>query len=277
MEAASVPGRIASGRVAPPAPPPRVRRPGPFAYLIVAGTAAFVAHAYVNGVAFGPATLVEGAGHLAGFLADAFPPDLARLAPIGVALLETFEIALVGTILGTILAVPLAVMAARNTTPNRLAYAASRGLIALMRTIPDIVWGLIFVVAVGLGAPAGVLAITLDVAGFSGRFFADSIEDVDQGLIDGLAATGASDTGIVAGAVVPSVTPAWTATTMFSLEQATRSSVVLGIVGAGGIGVELTTAMSLLRYDQAATIILAIFVVVLGVERLSSAVRTRIR
>ena len=277
MEAASVPERVAGGRVALPPPPPRVRRPGPFLYLIVAGVAAFVIHAYMSGVAIAPSTLIEGVGPLAQFAADAFPPDLDRLGPIGAALLETFEIALVGTLFGTILAVPLAVMAARNTSPHPLAYAASRGLIALMRTIPDIVWGLIFVVTVGLGAPAGVLAITVDVAGFSGRFFADSIEDVDQGLIDGLAATGASDTGIVAGAVVPSVTPAWTATTMFSLEQATRSSVVLGIVGAGGIGVELTTSMSLLRYDEAATIILAIFVVVLGVERLSSAVRSRIR
>lgn len=234
-------------------------------------------HAYSSGAAISPSTLIEGIGPLTEFIGDAFPPDLERLDPIASALVETFEIALVGTIFGTIIAVPLAVLAARNTTPNRLAYAGARGLIALMRTIPDIVWGLIFVVTVGLGAPAGVLAITMDVAGFSGRFFADSIEDVDQGLIDGLAATGASEAGIVVGAVVPSVTPAWTATTMFSLEQATRSSVVLGIVGAGGIGVELTTSMSLLRYDEAATIILAIFVVVLGVERLASAVRARIR
>jgi len=277
MEAAGLMTRTAAGRVSVPPPPPRVRRPGPFAYLLVAGVAAFVIHAYISGAAISPTTLVEGIGPFTAFIADAFPPDLARADAIGAALLETFEIALVGTIFGTILAIPLAVLAARNTTPNRLVYAGARGLIALMRTIPDIIWGLIFVVTVGLGAPAGVLAITVDVAGFSGRFFADSIEDVDKGLTDGLAATGARDGGIVVGAVVPSVTPAWTATTMFSLEQATRSSVVLGIVGAGGIGVELTTSMSLLRYDEAATIILAIFVVVLGVERLSSAVRSRIR
>ncbi|MCI0634493.1 MAG: phosphonate ABC transporter, permease protein PhnE [Actinobacteria bacterium] len=277
MEAAGVPLRTAAGRVAVPPAPPRIQRPGPFAYILFAGIAAFVIHAYMTGSAVSPSTIIEGVGPLTEFIADAFPPDLERAGPIASALVETFEIALVGTIFGTIIAVPLAVLAARNTTPNRAAYAGARGLIALMRTIPDIVWGLIFVVTVGLGPPAGVLAITMDVAGFSGRFFADSIEDVDQGLIDGLAATGASPTGIVAGAVVPSVTPAWTATSMFSLEQATRSSVVLGIVGAGGIGVELTTSMSLLRYDEAATIILAIFIVVLGVERLSSAVRSRIR
>ncbi|MGH2962585.1 MAG: phosphonate ABC transporter, permease protein PhnE [Solirubrobacterales bacterium] len=277
MEAANLPPRTAAGRVSVPPPPPRIRRPGPFAYLLVTGVAAFVIHAYLSGAAILPSTLIEGIGPFIEFIADAFPPDLERSGPIASALVETFEIALVGTIFGTMIAVPLAVLAARNTTPNPLVYAGARGLIALMRTIPDIVWGLIFVVTVGLGAPAGVLAITMDVAGFSGRFFADSIEDVDQGLIDGLAATGASETGIVVGAVVPSVTPAWTATTMFALEQATRSSVVLGIVGAGGIGVELTTSMSLLRYDEAATIILAIFVVVLGVERLSSAVRARIR
>lgn len=263
---ASVPGPV----------PPRFRRPGIGAWLLLIVVLAFLVHGYASGVAVYPGTILEGVEPAIEFASDAFPPDLSRAGPIAIALVETFEIALLGTLIGVVASVPLAIMAARNTTPGRLLHLASRALIALFRTIPDLVWGLIFVVTVGLGPQAGVLAIAADVTGFCGRFFADSVEDVDQGLIDGLSATGASSAGIVAGAVVPSVLPSWVGTTMFSLEQATRSSVVLGIVGAGGIGVELTTSMQLLRYDEALAIILSIFVVVLGVERVAAAVRRRL-
>jgi phosphonate transport system permease protein len=191
-------------------------------------------------------------------------------------LLTTFEMALLGTIIGVILSVPIAVAAARNTTPHRIVYILARGFISLFRTVPDLVWGLIFVVAVGLGPQAGVLAIAVDVMGFCGRFFAESIEEVDSSLTDSLRATGASETAVLGGAVLPSCLPSFVATTLFALESSTRSSVVLGLVGAGGIGIELSVSMQLLRYDEALTIILAIFVVVLAVERVSSAIRRRL-
>jgi phosphonate transport system permease protein len=168
------------------------------------------------------------------------------------------------------------VCAARNTAPHPLVYGVARALVALFRTIPDLVWGLIFVVAVGLGPQAGVLAIAVDVMGFCGRFFAESIEEVDPGIVEGLRSTGAGHAGIVVGGVLPACLPSFVATSMFALESSARSSVVLGLVGAGGIGIELAVSMQLLRYREAMTIILAIFVVVLGVERLSSAIRTRV-
>jgi phosphonate transport system permease protein len=258
------------------APPARWRWPSPWTFVLVIGVASFLFHGYTQGAKVDPGTLVDGTGRLSTFLADAFPPDTTRLGPILEALVVTMEMALLGTIIGVVLSVPLAIAAAHNTTPHRLVYTLVRGFIALCRTIPDLVWGLIFVIAVGLGPPAGVLAIAVDVMGFCGRFFAEKIEEVDPGVIEGVRSTGADQRGILAGAVLPTCLPSFVATSMFALESSTRSSVVLGLVGAGGIGIELSTSMQLLRYDEAMTIILAIFVVVLGVERLSSTIRRRL-
>jgi phosphonate transport system permease protein len=261
--------------LAPPEPSWK-QRPKATPLLVSLVVAGLVAHAISNEAVPNPAELLNGAGNLWSFLQRAFPPNTDRLVPVLEALLVTFEMALTGTIVGVALSIPLAVVAARNTTPNRAVYLASRWLIAFFRTVPDLVWGLLFVIAVGLGPPAGFLAITVDVIGFCGRFFADAIEEMDDGTLEGLRSTGASRTGVIVGAVLPSCMPSFVASSMFALESATRSSVVLGVVGAGGIGVELATSMQLLRYDEAITILLAIFVVVLGVERASAALRKRI-
>lgn len=253
----------------PAPPPPRLRRPGLRPVLLLAVTGAFLLHGYGSGARLDPTTLAEGAGRFAEFAGRAFPPDLDRLRPILSALLVTFEMALLGTLVGVVASVPLALAAARNTSPHRAVYAFARGVIGLCRTIPDLVWGLIFVVTVGLGPEAGVLAIAADVMGFCGRFFAEAIEEVDPGITEALRSTGA----VIAAGILPVCLPSFVATSMFALESSTRSSVVLGVVGAGGIGIELTVAMQLLRYDQALTIILAIFAIVLGVERVSTAIR----
>jgi len=258
------------------APPARVRRPGKAGMVLSLIAALLVVHAVSAGAVVSPATLFTGLGRTSEFVRSAFPPDLDRAAPIGWAMLETFEIALIGTALGVFLSVPLAVFAARNTSPHLLVYGATRGLIAFLRSVPDLVWGLVFVVTVGLGPEAGVLAIAVDTAGFCGRFFADRFEDVDNDLIESLTTTGASRAAVLVSAVVPSLAPAFVGISMFALEMGTRSSVVLGVVGAGGIGVELTTSMQLLRYDEALTIIFFIFVVVMAVERLSAAVRHKL-
>lgn len=257
-------------------PPPKWRRPSNASFALLVAVAFFLVHGYQGGARIDPTTLAEGVPRLVNFLSDAFPPDTDRLIPILRSLLVTFEMALLGTIVGVVLSVPLAVAAARNTTPHRFVYLLARGYISLCRTVPDLVWGLIFVVAVGLGPRAGVLAIAVDVMGFCGRFFAEAIEEMDPGLLDAGRCTGVHELGVVGGTVLPACLPSFVATSMFALESSTRSSVVLGLVGAGGIGIELSVSMQLLRYDEAMTIILAIFVVVLAVERTSSAIRRRL-
>lgn len=256
--------------------PNRFNRPSAFTFVILVLTAALLIHGWTQGVALHAGDMIQGIGRLGSFFTDALPPDTERLGPILSSLLLTFEMALLGTIIGVILSLPLAVLAAQNTSPHRSIHLVSRGFITICRTIPDLVWALIFVIAVGLGPQAGVLAIAVDVMGFCGRFFADAIEEMDPGAAEGLEATGAPKRSVILGAIFPSILPSIVATSMFALEQATRSSVVLGLVGAGGIGVELNVSMTLMRYDEALMIILAIFVVVFIVERLSAAIRRRI-
>ncbi|MHC9297433.1 phosphonate ABC transporter, permease protein PhnE [Mycobacterium sp. LTG2003] len=260
----------------PSTQPPRVRRPSLMTLVIVLVVGGLLVHGWTQGATVRPDSLLTGMFRLGEFAQDAVPPDAHRIGPILKALLVTVEMALLGTIIGVVLSLPLAVLAARNTTPHWSLYAASRGVITVSRTIPDLVWGLIFVIAVGLGPEAGVLAIAVDVMGFCGRFFAESIEDIDPGRIEGLRALGASHIGVLLGGVIPACLPSFVTTSMFALESSARSSVVLGLVGAGGIGIELATSMTLLRYDEALTIILAILGVVVVFERVSAAIRRRV-
>lgn len=260
-----------------PHPPDRLTPPPLVAWVLLLGVAALVLHGYTAGAALTPAEIVEGLPRLGEFLADAVPPDLARVGAISLAMLETLEIAVIGGLFGIAASIPLAVLGARNITRNGIVHGLARGFVAVLRTVPDLVWALIFIIAVGLGPPAGILAITVDTMGFCGRFFADEIEDVDPGTIEGVETTGASPGAVLANAVLPSVMPSFLSTSMYALELGVRSSVIIGLVGAGGVGIELSTAMNLFRYDEALTIILFIFVVVLGVERLSSRIRARLR
>ncbi len=260
----------------PPDTPRRVGRPSLLSLVILLVVGGLLAHGWTQGVAVRPDSLATGVLRLGEFVEDAVPPDVSRLGPILDALLVTVEMALLGTTIGVVLSLPVAVFAARNTTPHWSLYALSRAVVTVSRTIPDLVWGLIFVIAVGLGPEAGVLAIAVDVMGFCGRFFAESIEDIDPGRIEGLRAVGASRFGVLVGGVFPACLPSFVTTSMFALESSARSSVVLGLVGAGGIGIELATSMTLLRFDGAATIFLAILVVVVAFERVSSTIRRRV-
>jgi len=207
---------------------------------------------------------------------EMMPPSTARLEAVGKALLETFQMAFVGTAIGVVLSVPIAVLATRHLSPSPALYHIARTLIAFFRTVPDLIWALLFVVSVGLGPFAGTLAIVVDKIGFCGRFFAEAMEEVERGPQEALSAMGASRFSLIVCSVIPAALPSFINTSLFSLEKATRSSVILGLVGAGGIGIELKVAMDLFNYDEAATIILAIFALVLVVERASDVLRRKV-
>lgn len=258
-----------------PAPPARLPRPSPFAIVVVVVFLALLTKGVLV-VDITLARLVTGAVNLIDFIGQALPPDLSDLGIIGWAMLETLYIALVGVTIGVVLSVPTAFLAARNTTPHASVRAASRFVIATMRTIPDLIWALIFVATVGLGPLAGVLAIVMDTIGFAARFFSERIEEVQPGPSEALSSTGAGPLAVIGGAILPETLASMTATSLFSVEQALRSAVTLGIVGAGGVGVELSTAMRLFNYDKALTIIIIILICVLTFERLSSAIRKRV-
>ncbi len=257
------------------APPPRFSRIHPLTWLLTVAVAAFFIFS-VDSVQWSFADLVGGLPAMGRFLARSFPPDVDRLIPILFALLETFQMALVGTAVGVVLSVPLAVLASRRHSPAVPVYHAARSVIAVFRVVPDLVWALLFVITVGLGPFAGTLALAVDTMGFCGRFFAEAMEEADDGPQQAMRALGASPTGTVVCAVFPQTMPSFVNTSLFALEKAVRSSVVLGLVGAGGIGIELKVAMDMFEFSQAATILISIFVLILGVERVSSWARARL-
>jgi len=255
--------------------PPRFRPPSALTWvLLVAFGAVFIQGLIASELS--PDRLIRGANNLVRFLGQALPPDFSRSQGIASGMLETLNIAIVGVTFGCLLSIPLALLSARNTSPNLVVRTLSRFFIAVSRTVPDLIWALIFVVTVGLGPLAGVLAIIMDTIGFAGRFYSERFEEVQKGPSEALTATGAGRMSVILGAILPESFASMTATSLFSVEKAIRSAVTLGLVGAGGIGVELSTAMRLFRYDDAAAIILVILVAVIGFEQLSSSIRKRL-
>jgi phosphonate transport system permease protein len=255
--------------------PPRFVPPSALAFVLLVAAAAFVL-ASLRATEVSPAELARGWPNAQRIVGAMLPPSLERLEPVASALLLTFQMAVAGTVLGCTLSVPFAILASRHLAPSRVVYLASRTVIAVCRTVPDLVWALLFVAIVGLGPFAGVLAILVDKIGFCGRFFAEAMEEADRRPQEALRALGAPMFGVVAGAVLPAAAPSMINTALFSLEKATRSSVILGLVGAGGIGIELQVSMDMFRYDEAATIILAILVLVVAVEQASAWLRGKI-
>lgn len=254
---------------------PRWERPSALVFAIYVGIAAFLIWSFLS-VGLSWERIGRGIPALGSILQRMFPPDLERLPQILNSLLITFQMALAGCVLGLILAFPMAILAADGLSPHPVVKHIARGLIALFRTVPDLVWALLFVIAVGLGPAAGVMAIMVDKIGFAGRFFAEAMEEADKGPQEALSTIGATRIGIIFSAIVPQALPSFVATSLFSLEKAVRGSVILGLVGAGGIGVELKVAFDLFDYDTAATIIISIFVLVVIVEQVSNAVRRRL-
>lgn len=255
--------------------PQRFFRPNPLGIVLTTLVLALVISSfYTSGLSL--EKLVRGLPSLARLGTQMFPPSTERLLPVFWSLLQTFQMAVAGTVLGLVFSLPLAVMAAPSLSPHPAIVWATRSLIALFRTVPDLVWAIVFVITVGLGPAAGVLALMIDTIGFAGRFFAEAMEETEKGPREALTAMGARQSGIIFSSVIPQAAPSMINTSLFSLEKATRGSVVLGLVGAGGIGIELKVSLELFDYDQAATIIIAIFLLVLIVERASTWVRSRV-
>ena len=239
---------------------------GVLAFLVVLAQASIVVQAR-------PQDLITGIHGMADILRRAWPPDIAKLPDMLWPAVETVDIGVFGTAFGVLFALPLAVLAARNTTPARPVYFLARGVVAFARAVPDLVWALVFVTAVGLGPFPGGLAITVHSVGMLGRLFAEVIEDMDMGPVEALTTTGASRVQIFSHAVVPGVLPSLLGIALYRLDENIRSSLVLGFVGAGGLGFQLLSAMNLFQYQTVSLLLLITFVLVMAAERMSAALR----
>jgi len=226
-------------------------------------------------VSFGE--LAKGLPWIGDFLARMFPPNWAFLNKLVVPAIETVQIAIWGTLFAILLAVPFCFLAARNLTPNMAVFHAMRQVFNVTRGINEIILALIFVAAVGLGPFPGVLALAVHGAGMLGKFFSESIEEIDQGPIEALRSTGAGPIQIIVFGVLPQVITAWIAVVLYRFETNLRQATVLGMVGAGGIGFELVGSMKLFQYQDTATCILVIIAMVMAADYVSTRLRAWIQ
>jgi phosphonate transport system permease protein len=187
----------------------------------------------------------------------------------------TVQIALWGTVLAVALAIPFGLACSRNLAPLWL-QQPMRLMMNLLRSIPDLVIGTLFIVAVGLGPFAGVMALALNTAGVLAKLFSEAVESIDRGPVDGVRATGASRLEEVVWGVIPQVAPLWTSYALYRFESNARSATVLGLIGAGGIGQLLFESLNAFAYGQVAAIAVVIVVAVSLIDLLSQAMRSRL-
>ncbi len=198
------------------------------------------------------------------------------LQGVGRALWTTLRIATLGTVLAALLALPLGLLAARSLhAPRPLAWGA-KGVLDGLRSIHTLVFGLLFVGIVGLGATAGILAVAAHSAGTLGKLLAEAIESLDMQPVDAVRATGATPAQVFFLGVWPAVLPQFVSQTLYVWEFNLRDSTILGLVGAGGLGLLLSEAMSLFQWGRLATLLLAIVTMVTTFDALSRAVRRRL-
>ncbi|TDP89309.1 phosphonate transport system permease protein [Leucobacter luti] len=228
-----------------------------------------------TGAQFNFAKLGAGAVNMGEFLSRLFPPDFSKFGTIVELLIETFQMAVVGTVLGAALSLFVAFAAASNLSPRWLYYPA-RWMMNIIRSVPDLVFALMFVSAVGLGPFAGILAMTLGSLGSIGKIFAEAMESVDEGPIVAMQAVGASPRQVIQYGVLPQAAPLLVSYTLLLFEGNVRGATILGLVGAGGIGLELTTAMRMYDYGHLSAIIICIIVLVTAIDQGSALIRRRI-
>ncbi|PLC50517.1 phosphonate ABC transporter, permease protein PhnE [Pollutimonas subterranea] len=214
-----------------------------------------------------------GLGHGAKFLARMFPPNFDRGAMLWKGIAESLEIAVLATTLGIILALPLSLLGARNLMPAWASWPA-RAFISLCRALHPVIVAIIFVKAVGFGALAGVLALTVASIGFIGKLFTESIEEISLKQVEAVRATGASFPNVIIFSVMPQVFARFVGFSTYQLDSNLRNSTMVGIVGAGGIGGTLFSAFQRFDYDFVCTILLSIIAIIMVGEVLAGIVRS---
>jgi phosphonate transport system permease protein len=252
-----------------------------------------------------PSELVAGVPHIVDFIRRLMPPawqtvetplatpalalpfglTIPALGPAGAtvavpeiafAIIETIQMAVVGTSLAVLGSLPFGLLAARNTSPHRLVYQTTRLALNVIRAVPDIIIALVFVAAVGLGPFSGVLALSVGAIGNMGKLFAEAIEAIDPQQVLAVSATGASRAQIFVYGVVPQALPLIASYSLLVFESNIRSATILGIVGAGGVGFVLNKYMALFQYQYLMGAIVILVVVVTGIDRISDSIRRRL-
>ena len=202
-------------------------------------------------------------------------PDFSQLRLYISQMWLTIQIAMWGTTLAVLIAIPFGLACSRNVSPVWL-QQPMRLLMNLLRSIPDLVVGTLFIVAVGLGPFAGVMALALNTGGVLAKLFSEAVESIDKGPVEGVRATGANRMQEVVWGVIPQVGPLWTSYALYRFESNSRSATVLGLIGAGGIGQLLFETLNAFDYQKLSAIVIVIIVAVTLIDLLSPAMRSRL-
>ena len=232
-------------------------------------------------ISFGPAEmsklpkLFANSDNMRQFGREFLHPDFSDWTFLVSQMWLTVQIALWGTAIAVLIAVPLGLLGARNVTPSYVQLPIRR-LMDVLRSVPDLVIGTIFVVAVGLGPFAGVMALALNTGGVLGKLFSEAVESIDKGPVEGVRATGAAPLQEVVWGVIPQVAPLWTSYALYRFESNSRAATVLGLIGAGGIGQILFDSLNSFSYSRVAAIAIVIVIAVTLIDLLSQTIRARL-
>lgn len=231
-----------------------------------------------SGIALGidPMALVRNVARVQRLLNDSFPPDWGFAARLAGPFVETLQIAIIGTVLGALVALPLAILAARPIAPRWWIYALDRNAMNVLRTLPDLFWAMLFAAAVGFGPFAGVLALSVFTVAVVAKLLSESIEAIDLRLLEAVEASGGSWIERVWFAVVPQVLPHFVSYVLYAFELNVRASMILGLVGAGGLGMVLEAARTKFEWASVTMVILVVFAVVLVLDAIASTARRRL-
>lgn len=221
------------------------------------------------------ARMIEGAPFMLDFLRRMMPPDVSVLGRALNGAGQTLQIAVVGTGVAALLALPVGFAAARNVAPPWLFYAA-RSLLNVFRAIDTLVYALFFVAAVGLGPFPGVLAVVAYTATVLAKLYSEAIEAIDPGPVEAVAATGASRLQVIRWGILPQIVPLFLSFTLYRFETNIRAATILGFVGAGGIGFYIQTYLRTLNYPAASAVLLVLIAMVMVVDFASSRIRARL-
>ncbi|MFM0289606.1 phosphonate ABC transporter, permease protein PhnE [Paraburkholderia megapolitana] len=222
-----------------------------------------------------PLDLLSDSGNMGQFAKDFFPPDFGDWRIYVQELLVTLAVAVWGTVLAVVCAIPCGLLSARNMAPVWVVQPVRRVMDAC-RAINEMVFAMLFIVAVGLGPFAGVLALWVHTTGVLAKLFAEAVEAIDPRPAEGVRATGATGLDEIIYAVLPQVLPLWISYVLYRFESNVRSAMVVGMVGAGGIGVVLYEAIRSFNYAQTAAVMIMVIVVVTAIDLVSAWLRERV-
>ncbi|WP_081816628.1 phosphonate ABC transporter, permease protein PhnE [Fodinicurvata fenggangensis] len=254
-----------------PPPPPRDVRRSLFHWLLWGMLALLLAWSW-EGADMRPGDLVRYSGNMWKFASGFFPPDFYEWPTYAEEMVVTVQIALWGTVLAVVCSIPLGILCAENVVPVWV-YQPMRRLMDAARSINELVFAMLFVVAVGLGPFAGVLALFIHNTGIIAKLFSEAVESIDPRPVEGVRATGGTGVQEVIFGIIPQVIPLWASYTLYRFETNVRSATVLGIVGAGGIGQTLWEAIRGFYYAETAAIMIIILASVTVIDLISQRLR----